>query len=226
MNEKGKTPKQAMIVYGGWEGHTPQASAEVFAPELERAGFEVAMENTLEVYADHQRLRTMDLIVQVWTCGELTPEQWKGLSGAVYQGTGLAGFHGGLIDSFRNHPGYQFMTGGQWVAHPGNTETEYPVQIVDRNHPITEGISEFVLRNTEQYYMHVDPGVHVLCTTRFTGEYGDAKTYPADTVMPYAWTRQYGDGRVFVAAWGHTDRDFEIPEAKALVTRGMVWASR
>ena len=218
--------KQALIVWGGWNGHTPKESAEVFVPELKDTGFDVAVENTLDVYADAQRMQATDLIVQVWTAGELSKEQWQGLSAAVYNGTGLAGFHGGLIDSFRGNTGYQFMTGGQWVAHPGNTEPTYSVQIADREHEITAGLSEFTLRGTEQYYLHVDPGVEVLCTTRFTGEYGNAKTYPADTVMPYAWTRRYGDGRVFAAAWGHTYRDFDVPEAKAIVKRGMVWASR
>ncbi|MFW6059778.1 MAG: ThuA domain-containing protein [Phycisphaeraceae bacterium] len=221
-----KQKKQALIVQGGWDGHTPKESAEVFAPELEREGFDVAMENTLEIYADEQRMRAMDLIVQVWTGGELTKEQWEGLSGAVYHGTGLAGFHGGLIDSFRANTGYQFMTGGQWVAHPGNCEPTYTVNIVDRDHEITAGLGEFTLPDTEQYYLHVDPGVHVLCTTTFTGEHGDPKTYPANTVMPYAWTRRYGDGRIFVAAWGHTYRDFDVPEAKEIVKRGMAWASR
>lgn len=221
-----KNGKQAMIVYGGWDGHTPKQSAEVFAPELERAGFNVSMEDSLEVYADHARVRAMDLIVPIWTGGELTGPQWQGLSEAVYGGTGIAGFHGGIIDAFRAHTGYQMMTGGQWVAHPGNAEAKYEVRITDRAHEITTGLGDFVLANTEQYYMHVDPGVHVLCETTFTGEYGDAKTYPAPTVMPYAWTRAFGEGRVFVAAWGHTYKDFDVPEARQLVTRGMLWASR
>jgi len=218
--------KKALIVWGGWNGHTPKESADVFAPELERSGFDVTMEDALEVYADGERLKETDLIVPIWTAGDLTGEQWQGLSTAVYSGVGVAGFHGGIIDAFRNHPGYQFMTGGQWVAHPGDADAEYRVDIVDREHEITTGISDFVLRNTEQYYIHVDPGVHVLCSTTFTGDYGDPSTYPHPTVMPYAWTRTYGDGRVFVAAWGHTYQDFDVPEAKEIVKRGMLWASR
>lgn len=222
MSEK---TREALIVCGGWTGHTPRESAAVFAPELERAGFNVALEETLEVYADHQRVRAMDLIVPIWTGGELTKPQWDGLGAAVYAGTGLAGFHGGIIDAFRGHTPYQLMTGGQWVAHPGNTEARYRVRITDRDHAITAGLDDFDLQQTEQYYMHVDPGVHVLCETTFTGDFGDPATYPAGTVMPYAWTRAYGRGRVFVAAWGHTHADFNVPEAREIVRRGMLWAA-
>ena len=218
--------KQALIVWGGWDGHTPKESADVFAPELEKAGYDVALENDLQVYADHERMKSMDLIVPLWTAGELTGEAWQGLQGAVYAGTGLAGFHGGMIDAFRGNPGYQFMTGGQWVAHPGNTDAKYTVNIVDADHEITKGINDFTFNGTEQYYLHVDPGIHVLCQTTFTGDFGDNTTYPAGTVMPYAWTRNYGQGRVFVAAWGHTHADFDVPEAKEIVRRGMLWASR
>jgi len=216
---------EALIVWGGWEGHTPQASAEVFAPLLEADGFKVTLRNDLDVYADRSYLEGLSLIVPIWTAGELTAEQTEGLSEAVRGGVGLAGFHGGIIDSFRNNPRYQFMTGGQWVAHPGNLLPDYRVRLVDRDHPITKGLDDFTLVNTEQYYLHVDPGVHVLCETTFSGEH-EGDLYPAGTVMPYAWTRGWGEGRVFVAAWGHTSEDFNVSEAKEIVRRGMKWAAR
>ncbi len=218
--------KQALIVWGGWNGHTPQACAELFKVELEAADFNVSLENTLDVFTDTSRLQAVDLIVPIWTMGDLSKEQRQGLIEAVHNGAGLAGFHGGVLDAFRNHPQYQFMIGGQWVSHPGNADTQYTVRISDNNHPITDGLNDFELERTEQYYLHLDPGVHVLCETTFTGEYGDASTYPNGVVMPYAWTCAFGSGRVFVAAWGHTDKDFDVPEARELVKRGMVWASR
>ena len=51
--------------------------------------------------------------------GEITTQQEKNLTNAVKKGVGFAGAHGGIIDSFRTSTNYQFMTGGQWVEHPG-----------------------------------------------------------------------------------------------------------
>jgi hypothetical protein len=218
--------KRALIVRGGWDGHTPVASTDIFAQFLADAGYELNVSDSLESFADEKVMGGVDLILPCWTAGELSGEQWQGVDQAVKGGAGIAGFHGGIIDAFRAHTPWQFMTGGQWVAHPGNNIPRYTVDIADGEHEITRGINSFELRDTEQYYCHVDPGVHVLCTTTFSGEHGDAGEYPAGTVMPYAWTRQWGHGRVFVAAWGHTFRDFEVSEARQIVENGLRWATR
>ncbi len=218
--------RKALIVQGGWDGHTPKQSAEVFAPLLQADGFEVEVSDTLDSYLDVEKLKALSLIVPIWTMGTITGDQWKGLNAAVRDGVGLAGFHGGIIDSFRQNTEYQWMTGGQWVAHPGNCIPAYKVDIADKAHEITKGIPAFTLPNTEQYYVHVDPGNHVLAATTFTGEHGDKSLYPAGVVMPYAWTRKWGQGKVFVACWGHTFKDFDVPEAKELVHRGMKWAAK
>ena len=218
--------KQALVAWGGWEGHTPKQAVDVFIPWLEERGFDVAVENGTAAYADADRMAATDLVVQCITMDSIEKEQEAGLLAAVRSGTGFAGWHGGVIDAFRSYPDYQWMTGGQWVAHPGGCIPTQRVDIVDAAHPITEGVASFDMPDTEQYYCHVDPGVHVLCTTTFSGEHGDTDLYPAGVVMPYAWTRGYGKGRVFVACWGHTDKDFDVPQAKEIVGRGLVWASR
>jgi len=78
---------------------------------------------------------------------------------------------------------------------------------------------------SEQYYMHVDPSNHVLATTTFTGEHGNAD-WIAGCVMPVAWKRTYGQGRVFYSSLGHVAKDLETPEALTIITRGMLWAAR
>lgn len=218
--------KRALMVWGGWDGHTPKQSVDVFAPLLQDAGYEVTISDTLDSYLDAELLAACHLIVPMWTMGTITKEQSKGLREAVRNGSGFAGWHGGIIDSFRQDTEYQWMTGGQWVAHPGNCIDRYTVYISDEEHPITRGIDDFELPGTEQYYCHVDPGNEVLCQTVFNGGHGEVDLYPRDTIMPYAWTRLYGRGKVFVAAWGHTFKDFDVPEAREIVRRGLLWASR
>ena len=222
-----ETPrKQALIVFGGWDGHTPRQSAEVFAPLLDEAGYEVHLRDTLDAYLDRDLLAEQALIVPMWTMGQISAEQWRGLDEAVRSGTGLAGFHGGMIDAFRDNTEYQWMTGAQWVAHPGNCIQRHTVYLEDTTHPITAGLDDFELRDTEQYYCHHDPGNHVLATTVFDQAHGDPSLFTQHTIMPYAWTKTLGRARVFGASWGHTHRDFEVPEAKEIVRRGMLWASR
>jgi len=218
--------KKALCIWGGWKGHTPKESNGTFVPLLEADGYQCVVDDNMSRYENADEMATYDLIFPIWTMGEISKEQWQGLNTAVKNGAGIASFHGGIIDAFRNNTEYQWMTGGQWVSHPGNCIPKYTVNITDKNHEITKGLDDFDLPDTEQYYCHIDPGVHVLCTTTFSGEHGDPTLYEARTVMPYAWTRKWGKGKVFAAAWGHTHKDFDVPEAKEIVRRGMLWATR
>lgn len=212
--------KRALIVWGGWEGHEPKQCAEIFAPWLHAQGYEVIVSNTLDTYTDKDLMQSLNLIVPIWTMGTITPEQEAGLLDAVRGGVGIAGWHGGMGDSFRNNTEYQFMVGGQWVAHPGNI-IDYEVNIIKPEDPIVAGLSDFRM-HSEQYYMHVDPSNEVLATTTFSDEYCE---WIAGTVMPVVWKRRYGKGRVFYSSLGHVAEDFEVPEALEIMKRGMLWAS-
>lgn len=215
---------EALIVYGGWDGHDPKALADLFQGLLEDAGLRVNRAEGLEAFDDGDFLGRMDLIVPIWTMGSLSGERAAKACAAVAAGTGLAGCHGGMCDAFRENTEWQFMTGGQWVAHPGNDGVEYAVELRRGSSPLTEGIGDFLVR-TEHYYLHVDPAVEVLATTRFPLAAGPhASNGPVD--MPVAWTKRWGLGRVFYNALGHQASVFEVPEARELMRRGLLWAAR
>ncbi|MCX6041594.1 MAG: ThuA domain-containing protein [Caldilinea sp.] len=213
--------KKSLMVWGGWEGHEPRQCVALFAPLMEAAGYSVEISDSLDVYLDADRMRQYAVITQVYTMSTITPEQEKGLLTALENGVGFAGWHGGMADAFRNNTQYQFMVGGQWVAHPGNI-IDYTVQITERNDPITAGIADFAM-HSEQYYMHVDPSNTVLATTTFGGQHC---SWIDGTVMPVVWKRRWGAGRIFYASVGHVAADFEVPEAKEIVRRGLLWAAR
>ncbi len=219
-----KTQKKALVVWGGWDGHTPKQSADIFVPWLERVGYKVTVSDTMDAYLDKRLMRSLDLIVPIWTMGQITGEQGKALLDTVRGGVGLAGWHGGMCDSFRNNVEYQFMTGGQWVVHPGGCIPSYKINITKRNDPIMRGIKDFTLRDTEQYYMHYDPDVEVLATTTFSGKHGGVHWIKGAKV-PAVWKKHYGKARVFFASFGHTYKDFDTPEALEIMKRGMLWAS-
>ena len=212
--------KRALMVWGGWMGHEPKKCVDIFAPFLESQGYDVTISDTLDTYLDRKLMMGLNLVVPVWTMGTITNEQEAGLLEAVESGVGIAGWHGGMGDSFRNNVRYQFMVGGQWVAHPGGV-IDYEVNITQPSDPIVVGLDDFAM-HSEQYYMHVDPSNEVLATTTFSGEHC---AWIEGTVMPVAWKRTYGAARVFYTSLGHVASDFDVPEAKEIVKRGMLWAS-
>ena len=213
--------KSALFVWGGWAGHEPKECVDVFAPYLREQGYEVEISDSLDSYLEEEKMRSLNLIVQVCSMGTISREQEKGLLEAIESGVGFAGWHGGIADSFRSNTNYQFMVGGQWVAHPGGI-IDYEVNIIKPNDPIVAGLKDFKMKS-EQYYMHVDPSNAVLATTTFSGEH---HPWIEGCVMPVVWKRVWGRGRVFFSSVGHVAKDFDVPEARAIVHRGMLWASK
>ena len=215
--------KKALIFRGGWNGHDPIHVSERLAQLLEKNHIQTEIFDGLDCLADREKLTTYDLIVPCFTMGKIPSEYVSNISWAVAHGTGLAGCHGGMCDAFRESTEWQFMTGGQWVAHPGNT-VEYTVNICRGANPITEGIADFRV-NSEQYYLHVDPAIEILATTRFPVANGyHAANKPID--MPVVWTKYWGLGRVFYNSLGHTADVFrDLPSAEMMMERGMVWAA-
>ncbi len=213
---------KALITWGGWDGHEPDKVAAIFAAMLRDAGAEVTVTDSLDCFDDAAQLRTLDLIVPVWTMSQIDKQKVINVSEAVAHGTGLAGCHGGMCDAFRDQVLWQFMTGANWVAHPGGDGVPYRVTITDRDHALTDGIADFDVA-TEQYYLHVDPANHVLATTRFpVVPWYHSPNGPVD--MPVAWTRAWGEGRVYYNALGHKADVIAAGPAHEMLRRGLVWA--
>jgi len=211
--------RKALIVRGGWEGHSPVEATEMFRPGLTDAGFDVDIAEDLDVYTDAARLRATDLIVQCWSMGRLTPQQCDGLVTAVRNGTGFAGWHGGIVATFQDSPDYLRMVGGVFLYHPPEfLDYEVRVNRAQAHHPIVAGLPDFAV-HTEQYWMLSDSLNTVLATTEF-----GPPEQPA--TMPVAWTRNWGAGRIFFSAIGHRTEDLWDPAVYTLTHRGLVWASR
>jgi uncharacterized protein len=216
--------RKALIVWGGWDGHEPQQVAEIFRVILAAQQFDVEVSSTLDAFADEPKVKSLHLIVPIWTMGQITKEQLRPVVDAVKSGVGIAGCHGGMCDSFRQSTEWQFMTGGQWVAHPGNDGVKYTVNISKTSSPLTAGIEDFPVAS-EQYYMHVDPAVKILATTRFpTVDGPHAPNGPVD--MPVIWTKSFGKGRVYYNSLGHHADIIAMPQVSELMRRGFLWAAK
>jgi len=213
--------KNILVVWGGWDGHQPDVFAKKISEWASSKGAHVTVSDSLGVYTNSELMKKQDLIIQYWTMGTITAEQSKGLIETIKSGTGLVGCHGGIGDSFRNNTDYQYMVGGQWVTHPGG-KIDYTVQINNTGDPVTEGLQDFEIKNTEQYYMHVDPNVRVLAMTTFNADHDN---WINGNSMPVVWKRYHDKGPVFYISIGHNPEDFDHPAVWTMLTRGIDWAS-
>jgi uncharacterized protein len=217
--------REAMVVWGGWAGHEPETCAHIIKDMLEEEGMKVRLESSTEAFAD-PAIADLSLIVPIFTQSKIEPEEVDNLSKAVESGVGLGGYHGGMGDAFRDAVDYQFICGGQWVCHPGDPANDYVVDytinITKPDDPIVKGIKDFPYRS-EQYYLHIDPAIEVLATTTFSGQYAP---WTKGVVMPVVWKHRYGQGRVFYSSLGHASKEFEVPEMRTILKRGLLWAAR
>jgi len=213
--------KKILVVYGGWAGHQPKYFADKISSWLKSQKAKVYLSDSTTVYTNEKLMNELDLIIQHITMSKITDDQLNGLLKAVKNGTGLAGCHGGLGDSFRNNTEYQYMIGGQFVKHPGG-QVNYRVTIENRKDSITRGIKDFNIFS-EQYYMHVDPALNVLATTTFSEKYDP---WIKGVIIPVVWKKKYGKGKIFYNSIGHSKQDYNIPEVWTLIKRGVIWAAK
>lgn len=227
---------RALVVRGGWDGHRPVEATDLFLPFLEANGFDVRVEESTAVYADADEMAATDLILQSVTMSTIERDELQGLIAAVRAGTGFAGWHGGIADSFRNSSDYLQLVGGQFATHPGKEPSlvvgdasdnylPYTVEITElgRTHEITAGIDDFALE-TEQYWVLHDDLIDVLATT--THPVRPWHPWHRPITSPVVWTRLWGEGRVFVATPGHSPEVLQDENVRTIVERGLLWASR
>ena len=207
--------------YGAAGAATSRNWARISSPACSRSTGSRSMSKTpTEAFADPS-IADMSLIVPIVTMSKIEKEEVENLTAAVRGGVGLAGYHGGMCDAFRDSVDYQFMCGGQWVAHPGGV-VDYRVDVSKPDDPIVQGLSSFAFRS-EQYYMHFDPSIEALATTRFSGEHAP---WIEGVVMPVVWKYRHGKGRVFYSSLGHVTAEFDVPEMRTIFERGLLWAAR
>jgi hypothetical protein len=225
-----------LIVRGGWPGHQPVETTDLFVPFLEDNGFDVRIEESNEIYADADAMAQTDLIVQCISMSEISAPAVTGLRDAVAAGTGLAGWHGGIVDSYRLNTDYLQLVGGQFVTHPskapeairGDSTDNFLPHTIDitelgRAHEITHGLDDFAL-TTEQYWVLHDDLSDVLATTTHPAR--PDQPWHRPVTSPVVWTRSWGAGRVFVATPGHDTEVLRDANVRTIIERGLLWAGR
>ena len=166
---------------------------------------------------------TLDLLARLVGFDTVSAKSNLALIEFVRGGKGFAGIHS-ATDTFYKWPEYGELIGGYFDGHPWHEEIT--VRVEDEAHTITSDLgNQFVI--TDEIYQFKGPydrtKLHVLMRLDMKGLPAGKR---ADMDNALAWTNQYGKGRVFYCSLGHVARDFDVPEAKEIVKRGMLWASR
>ena len=212
--------KKALVVWGGLELHEPEKGAHIVRDILEAEGFAVTVSDDYTALGAAD-IGSYDLIVPQITGGELDRENSIRFCAAIEAGTGLAAFHHGIATTFPGNARMRFLGGCTFATHPGDIIT-YRVDPKVKDDPIMAGIESFE-HTSEQYFMHVDPSVHVLATTTFSGEHA---AWKKGVAMPVVYKSSYGKGRVFYTALGHKPAELDNRSIMTILHRGLLWAAR
>jgi uncharacterized protein len=208
----------AWILTGGWPGHDPEGVAAWTAERLAELGLVATVVRDLDALLDEAALASLALLVPNWSMGGLSAPQERALVSAVERGLGLAGTHGGMGDAFRNSLPYQWLVGGQFVAHPGDL---CPHRIIfDAGSPLLGDLPAVDL-TSERYVMLVDPAVTVHARSTIGP---DSLPWLEGVQVPVAWTRRWGAGRVAYLSVGHRVDDLRIPGITTAFLRLVAWA--
>ncbi|MCR2812400.1 ThuA domain-containing protein [Microbacterium sp. zg.Y1090] len=226
------TARHALIVRGGGAGYRPVDATEMFLPFLEAAGFTVRIEASADVYTDDDAMSATDLVLQCLTDSPVSDDAVSGLRRAVQRGTGLAGWHAGILDTCPGSRAYRELVGGAFVSPAvvaatadGDALRCHTVDLTSagRRHAITAGLEDFTLRTDRPRLVADDPG-EVLATTGQPGLLEGPARWSAPS--PAVWTRRWDRGRVFVTTAGHSLAVLRDASVRTIIERGLLWAAR
>lgn len=167
-----------------------------------------------------EALASHDLLCFVSTSGELplTDTQKQGLLDFVAGGKGYVGVHC-AAGTLKEWPPYGDLVGAVFNMHP--PPLTFTVHVEDGDHPTTRHLPASFEIKDELYTFHANPrgSVHMLLR-------GAAGSAGIDADLPLAWTKAYGDGRVYYNALGHFDEAWEEPSFRRQILQGLRWATR
>lgn len=217
------------LLLSGENNHDWRRSSPFIKQVLEESGlFEVTLtENPSEALENAEGLCKYNLIFSDYNGPEWSEKAKANFEAAVRDGMGLVVLHA-ADNAFPGWVEYEKMVGLLWregTGHGGFVEID--CRIVDKDHPITKGLSDF--RKREELYhrlvhMHNVP-YHVLAVA-----YSDPKDGGTGNDEPILIATQYGAGRIYHNALGHVWEGgdmsaLEDDNFKRTITRGSEWAA-
>jgi type 1 glutamine amidotransferase len=166
-----------------------------------------------------------DVIVMYDMVAGISPEQQQAFVSLLEKGIGVVSLHHNLgahrdWDEFRKIIGGKFILaactieGRQYQKTPWSHDEHLRVTVCDQNHPITAGITDFEIHDETYGTYYTAPDLQVLL-----------KTDHPENNPEIAWTKRYGNSRVFYLMLGHDAHAYGNPNFAKLVHQGIRWAA-
>jgi uncharacterized protein len=188
--------------------------------------FEVtATEDTSEFSTDNlERYAAL----MFYTSGELpmSGAHKTALLNFVRSGRGFLGVHS-ATDTFYTWPDYLELVGGYFNGHPWHQAVT--IEVVDPGDPLLAFLGNS-LQIEDEIYQISDfdyRGSHLLLRLdQSSVDLHKAGVHQRFYGWPLAWTRSYGQGRVFYTALGHEASVWQDARYQRILTNAILWSIR
>lgn len=169
--------------------------------------------------------KAFDVVAMYDMAATFTPEQQKAAAELFKGGIGLVSLHHNL-GAQRDWDGWRQIVGGKYIfkeaTYDGKKyvpstyshDEDMPIEIADREHPITAGMKDFTIHDETYGGCRVEPGVRVLLRT----------THPKNT-PEVMWVRENGRSRVVYLQLGHDAKAWANPAFPELLLRSLRWSA-
>jgi type 1 glutamine amidotransferase len=192
----------------------------------ESGSFEViATEDTSEFSSENLKRYAA---LMFYTSGELpmSRTQRAALLEFVRSGGGFLGVHS-AADTFYTWPDYLDLVGGYFNGHPWHQAVT--IEVVDPSNPIVAFLGNSLQFDDEIYQVSDfdDRGSHVLLRLDPSSvDLGSSGVHQRFYGWPLAWSRSYGEGRVFYTALGHEASAWQDRRYQRILTNAILWSVR
>jgi type 1 glutamine amidotransferase len=164
----------------------------------------------------------------------ITEDQGKAVKDFVTAGNGFYSCHNNAFVS-RSSKNYREVQGGWALSHPALRP--FKVRIVNKDHPITRGVEDFMVNDEQHYQVYdKDPKNILLHSENLDGltftpnlrdpDNPDAPTKDMGTTSISGWAHEFGKGRVAFTAMGHTLDAMWQPEYVKIQKNAVRWLLR
>ncbi len=211
--------KISVLLVTGGHGVQVEPFFRIFQENPEITFTAARQVKSAEAY-DRDDLLSYDVVVLYDMPKVITDEQKAKFLSLFEKGTGLVVLHHALV-SYQDWPDYERIIGGKYSVVDEKEglagyqhDTDIPVEILDKEHPITSGLSDFLIHDEIYWGFKVQPDVHPLL-----------KTTNPHSGNPISWTRMEKKSRVVYFQLGHGSPAYEDANYRQLVARCIRWAA-
>jgi type 1 glutamine amidotransferase len=209
--------KQRILIITGGHAFEREAFFNIFGDMTDVGYKEVVQPYANQIY-DTELMDQYDILLFYDMVQEINDHQKKAFVDLLNEGKGVVFLNHSLV-SYQGWDEFEKIIGGRYVLSGPEQDSstyrhdvELPVEVIDRHHPITKGVDDFVIHDEVYGNFKVLPTVHPLLGTRHP-ESGDV----------IGWTNLYGKSRIVYIQLGHDHFAYENPDFRRIIRQSIQW---